>query len=113
MATSNNTMADDDLVIDLTGHDYGGTITIDHSDYIDVSSISIDDIYTIDGVQGSDDLIWNSHNTGESINITATIKELSETVEVLREVLYEVAPGIDFERRVEQKRMIKKLSKDG
>lgn len=111
MATSDtmcDTTSEANLTIDLSGLDVSTceTITVDSSMYID-----IDDVYTInsiDTIENQKDMIW--HDQHGELNITGSIRELRDLVLVMKEIITEVAPGIDIERRIEQHHMLKKLS---
>lgn len=111
MATSDtmcDTTSEDNLTIDLSGLDVSTceTITVDSSIYIDV-----DDVYTIgsiDTMNEHQDMIW--HDQHGELNITGSIREIKDLILVMKEIITEVAPDIDIERRIEQHHMLKKLS---
>jgi hypothetical protein len=57
-------------------------------------------------------MIWTNNANGEQINITRSIRELTDMVRVMRAVMSEIAPELDFDRRIEQYKMLDKLSQD-
>ena len=112
----------DDTMLDLSSADTANIIIVDDVfSNLNISTLSIgtDDVYTntvysntINVQEVASDMIWTNNANGEQINITQSIRELTDMVRVMRAVMSEIAPELDFDRRIEQYKMLDKLSQD-
>jgi hypothetical protein len=102
----------DGLIIDLNdivSHEFDIT-SLDSNLTVDTSSIVLSNAATARvGIIETDGEFIVSDKYGE-VNYSHTIRELIGTVEILSDIIQEIVPGLDIKRRLEQRKMIDKLS---